>query len=238
MKYLALGDGYFADRNSYFRAYVNGNVYDLSVCTPENIQQLLDDNRFAVYDGDVEPISFEPVSNKRQKYLTSNTLFAFDDKNRTLRSILPNAVYYLDNVAHISYIMEMLEDGSISLYEGDLPAFEYSTDTSSLVTQEMALFQIRANVDDVEPDYLEHLINAATDHVETYLNRPLVPWSSTKQRPPRSVIHAILLVIGELFLHRDATQNYVLHENLALRRLLDPLKNKILYWSKDDVRLQ
>lgn len=75
---------------------------------------------------------------------------------------------------------------------------------------------------------LERLLEAATDHASQYIGRP-IPWeneddgssSSETMVFPKSVEHAVLLIIGDLYEHREGQFVGVsAQDNPAVERLL------------------
>ena len=95
--------------------------------------------------------------------------------------------------------------------------------TGSGVTLSMALDHLRTDVlDDVQ--HIEHLIDAADDHVARYLGRTF-PWTDdagNEVETPASVQHAVLLLVADFYEHRTATVEGVrVRDNPTVQRILD-----------------
>ena len=78
-------------------------------------------------------------------------------------------------------------------------------------------------VDGCEEDvYIDTLINAAESHIESYLNRPLTPW--TEDSPPApiptAVKQAALLIVGDLYANREAQSDKQYNINPTVQSLL------------------
>ena len=83
---------------------------------------------------------------------------------------------------------------------------------------------------DAEDVLISGMIDAAEDYVSRYLERPL-PWEDEDGRPvpvPAAVRAAILLIVGDLYAHREAQFVGTSHaENPAVMRLLAPYRTNM-----------
>lgn len=92
------------------------------------------------------------------------------------------------------------------------------------VTLQQAIDHLRLEDNPEDMAYVESLIDAATQHVARYLNRPF-PWVDDDGEPvetPDPVRHAILMLMADLYEHRTTTVEGVrVRENPVAQRLLD-----------------
>jgi hypothetical protein len=78
-------------------------------------------------------------------------------------------------------------------------------------------------VDNCDEDvYIDTLINAAESHIQSYLNRPLEPWTddSPPDLVPTSVKQAALLIVGDLYANREAQSEKQYNINPTVQSLL------------------
>lgn len=91
----------------------------------------------------------------------------------------------------------------------------------ALTTLERAALHVRLDSPDEESlAELQDLVDAAEEHVATYLGRPLTPWTATQEQPPKAVMHAVLLHLTDLYENRSANVEKTLSANPTVDRLL------------------
>lgn len=95
----------------------------------------------------------------------------------------------------------------------------------AVLTQSEIAQHLRLGTDEesAEATLLQHLADAAQDHAEQYLGRP-IPWQDADGNAvavPASVKAAMLLIVGDLYENREAQViGATVAENPAVERLL------------------
>lgn len=103
----------------------------------------------------------------------------------------------------------------------------------SFISLDKAKMHLRVDTSH-DDELIVSIIQAAEAHISDYLNRP-VPWMTEDEEEepeevpvPASVIHAGLLIIGDLYEHREQSIiGSIRSENPAVYRLLDPYRRKL-----------
>lgn len=78
---------------------------------------------------------------------------------------------------------------------------------------------IEHNEDDA---YLMRIAQAAEDGMEGFLNYPLADIADENGNLPSAVYQALLMMVGEMYAHREVTVGYTQYESAAFRFLVQP----------------
>lgn len=90
----------------------------------------------------------------------------------------------------------------------------------TLTPVQTAVDHLRLDDADGEGAYVEMLLMVAESAVSQYLGRPLTPWSLAQVSPPPEVMHAVLLILADLYENRSAQTDKPLSSNATVDRLL------------------
>lgn len=90
----------------------------------------------------------------------------------------------------------------------------------TLTPIQTAVDHLRLDDADGEGPYVEMLLTVAESAVSQYLGRPLTPWSIDQASPPPEVLHAVLLILADLYENRSAQTDKPLSSNATVDRLL------------------
>lgn len=89
-----------------------------------------------------------------------------------------------------------------------------------------AKLHLRVDHDD-EDDAITAMIDAAELHAANYINAPeglLESLEDSQGDIPAPIRSAVLLMVGDLYLHREAQTEQQLYRNYTFYRLLDPYR--------------